>query len=166
MRVKNSPCLTSILAKGVPFNALRHDLRSIIPDFCVAFCSPEKWHSFTAFDKKHVMQEPEKNDPANLHPDLKHDTMEYNAASEGDDPIDTNKEFLIEAVDEDVTAEELNSLEDDSEQHQADALLSAENDSRNDEDNFINEPDSKVEDPIISDVQEPIDETEDERTSH
>jgi hypothetical protein len=97
-------------------------------------------------------------------PDLKHDTMEYNAASEGDVP-DIVNESAIDDEEEDVTAEELNSLGDDSVQHQAEALISAETDSLTDSDNFINEPDSEVEDPIISETQEPVDKTEDERNS-
>ena len=111
------------------------------------------------------MHQPENTDPEIIKPDLKHDTMEFSAATEGDDVLDTDTDTTMETETEGITAEELNSLEDDSIQDQAAAFISAENDSLADEDNFINEPDSKVEDPIISEDQESDDEEQNERRS-
>jgi hypothetical protein len=86
------------------------------------------------------MQHPDDTNPEPIKPDLKHDTMEFNAASEGDDVLDTDKETPLELEDESITAEELSSLEDDELEDQEAALQSAEEDSLQDEDNFINEP--------------------------
>ena len=112
------------------------------------------------------MQHPEDTNPESTKPDLKHDTMEYNAASEGDDVLDTDKESQLELEEESITAEELSSLEDDEIEDQAAAFQSAEEDSLQDEDNFINEPDAKIEDIVINPGLQDVDEEqEDERTS-
>ena len=114
------------------------------------------------------MQHPEDTNPEPIKPDLKHDTMEFNAASEGDDILDdTDKEISLESENETITAEELNSLEGDKIEDQEAAFQSAEEDSLTDEDNFINEPDVKVEDIVINpDLQDnDEEEQEDERTS-
>ncbi|MEO6721366.1 MAG: hypothetical protein ABIN67_13440 [Ferruginibacter sp.] len=100
------------------------------------------------------MQHPDDTGSEAIKPDLKHDTMEYNAASEGDDVLDTDKETPLELEEESITAEELSSLEDDAIPDQEAAFVSAENDSLSDEDNYLNEPDAKVEDPIISEDNE------------
>ncbi len=73
-------------------------------------------------------------------PDLKHDSMEYNAATDGDDILDTDKESELEIEAESITAEELNELEADSPDELAEALNTAETDSAIDEDNFLLEP--------------------------
>ena len=112
------------------------------------------------------MQQPDDTNPEPIKPDLKHDTMEFNAASEGDDVLDTDKETPLELEDESITAEELSSLEDDELEDQEAALQSAEEDSLQDEDNFINEPDVKIEDIVINPgPQDDDEEQEDERTS-
>ena len=80
--------------------------------------------------------------------------------------LDTDKETPLELEDESITAEELSSLEDDELEDQEAALQSAEEDSLQDEDNFINEPDVKIEDIVINPgPQENDEEQEDERTS-
>lgn len=112
------------------------------------------------------MQQPDDTNPEPIKPDLKHDTMEFNAASEGDDVLDTDTETPLELEDESITAEELSSLEEDKIEDQVAALQSAEEDSLQDEDNFINEPDVKIEDIVINpDLQDDDEEMEDERTS-
>lgn len=76
-----------------------------------------------------------------IKPDLKHDSMEYNAATDGDDILDTDVETALEVEAESITAEELNELEVDNPDEQANALNTAETDSAIDEDNFLLEPD-------------------------
>jgi hypothetical protein len=61
-------------------------------------------------------------------PDLKHDTMEYAASTEADDALDMDHETADEIEDEDITADELKILEDDSIDDQAAALNSVETD--------------------------------------
>lgn len=68
-------------------------------------------------------------------PDLKHDTMEYTAATDGDDQLDITDE------DDAISADELNALEDEEVDDDANALVVAENDSLADEDNFLTAPD-------------------------
>lgn len=67
--------------------------------------------------------------------DLKHDTMEFSAASEGDDRLDTDDETYEE---EDITAEELDAL-DDEEDSEAAALNAENTDFAGDEDNMPEE---------------------------
>ena len=85
------------------------------------------------------------NNPDPIKPDLKHDNMDFNAATEGDDVLDTDKESPLQLEEENISAEELSLLEEDEIEDQEAALISAETDSREDEDNFINEPDTKTE---------------------
>ena len=73
------------------------------------------------------------NDP--IQPDLKHDTMEYAASTDGDDEVNIYEE------DDDITADELNALEEDKVDDEADALNTAETDSQADNDNFLTTPD-------------------------
>lgn len=75
-------------------------------------------------------------DPEIITPDLKHDTMEFAAAADGDDSVDIPEET------EEITPEELDALYTDDEKEEAEALNTAENDSIADEDNFITEPDN------------------------
>ena len=70
-----------------------------------------------------------------VQPDLKHDNMEYAASTDGDDLLDVPDEQ------EDITADELDALEDDDIDDDAYALENAANDSLIDDDNFLAEPD-------------------------
>ncbi|MEO6231892.1 MAG: hypothetical protein ABJB11_14930 [Ferruginibacter sp.] len=83
---------------------------------------------------------PEDKNTEPVKPDLKHDSMEYNAATDGDDILDTDIETALEVEAESITAEELNELEPDNPDEQAEALNTAETDSAIDEDNFLLEP--------------------------
>lgn len=68
--------------------------------------------------------------------DLKHDTMEFSAASEGDDKLDVDDEHYEEDA---ISADELDFLEDDKIENQAEALVTAETDRQADEDNLPDE---------------------------
>ena len=70
-----------------------------------------------------------------VQPDLKHDTMEYAASTDGSDPMDVIEE------EDDITAEELDALEEDKDDEVAEALNTAEIDSQADDDNFLIAPD-------------------------
>lgn len=87
-----------------------------------------------------------------LKPDLKHDNMEYSAASDGDDRLDQDKETLFDTEAGDITAEELSMLGEEDIDTQAAALITAETDSKADADNFLE----------ISDKEELLEEMEDE----
>jgi len=84
-----------------------------------------------------------------IKPDLKHDSMEYSAATDGDDKLDTDDETYEE---EEITAEELDILEEDDTDLQAEALDSAETDKMADENTLPEEnwlediPDTKSND--------------------
>jgi len=84
------------------------------------------------------MQYSNDNTPDPVKPDLKHDSMEFSAATDGDDMLDTDKETDQEIEEESITAEELEYLEADNLEDKAEALNAAETDSEADEDNFIN----------------------------
>ncbi len=75
------------------------------------------------------------NYPEPIHPDLKHDTMEFAASADGDDIIDIDDE------ENEITAKELVALESDKPGTEANALNSAAADSLIDEDNFLTLPD-------------------------
>ena len=85
------------------------------------------------------MQEKNDDAPAPIQPDLKHDNMEYAASTEGDDKLDLDNETIQEIEDEEITAEELQLLEEDDVDNQAEALNSATTDSLADDDNFLGE---------------------------
>lgn len=68
--------------------------------------------------------------------DLKHDTMEFSAASEGNDTLDIDDENYEEEA---ISADELDFLEDDKIENQAEALVTAETDRQADEDNLPEE---------------------------
>jgi len=68
-------------------------------------------------------------------PDLKHDTMEFSAATDGDDILDTDDESYEE---EGITEEELDAI-DDIDENEAAALIAEENDFEADEDNLPEE---------------------------
>ena len=89
--------------------------------------------------KKEIMKN--KKDENIIHPiepDLKHDTMEFAASTDGDDQLDPIEE------EDDITADELNALDYEPEEIETKALNTAVNDSKFDEDNFLSagdEPD-------------------------
>jgi hypothetical protein len=68
-------------------------------------------------------------------PDLKHDTMEFSALAEGSDQLDTDNTNYEE---EDITPEELETLEDNPD-NEAAALNAVETDRQVDEDNLPEE---------------------------
>jgi len=86
-----------------------------------------------------IMQKQNNPIPEPIKPDLKHDNMEYAASTDGDDILDSDKETALEIEEEQITAEELELLQEDDVDDQAAALNSAETDSLADEDNFLNE---------------------------
>jgi len=76
----------------------------------------------------------------NIKPDLKHDTMEYAASTDGDDILDIDTETEQDIEDEEISAAELDLLEDDETDGQAAALDSVETDRNADDDvNFDKE---------------------------
>jgi hypothetical protein len=89
---------------------------------------------------KEIIKEP-------IQPDLKHDTMEFAASADGDDIVDMDDE------DDEITATELNALEDDGPSAEAYALDAVAIDSVIDEDNFLALPDDidELEDDDIDD---------------
>jgi hypothetical protein len=84
-----------------------------------------------------------KKDP--IKADLKHDNMEYSAASDGDDILDSDVQITLLTEEEQITAKELELLLDDDFDHQAEAFNSAESDSMVDADNFLNEEETDEE---------------------
>lgn len=84
-----------------------------------------------------------------IKPDLKHDTMEFSAATDGDDLLDTDDSSYEE---EEINAEELDAIEDDA-ALVAEALNAAETDREADPDNLPDEnwtddlPDTEDEEP-------------------
>lgn len=91
------------------------------------------------------MQDPRKNPEEPVKTDLKHDSMEFSAGTEGDDVPDTDAESTLDLEDEEISAEELDYLEGDEPDDQAAALNSAEVDSQADAENFLNEPEQEEE---------------------
>ena len=79
-------------------------------------------------------------------PDLKHDTMEFSAPSDGDDLLDIEE-------DEEITANELESLNQ-QEEDEAYALEAVSVDSQADEDNFLLQPE---EDEFEEDTEDDLD---------
>lgn len=97
------------------------------------------------------MKKRENSNSEQIRPDLKHDTMEYSAATDGDDKLDPDQ--LDDLVTDDITAEELSLLEADSEDEEAAALSSVEADSASDTDNFFTSPDEMDElDDLVKDA--------------
>ncbi|MGC4100176.1 hypothetical protein [Ferruginibacter sp.] len=68
-------------------------------------------------------------------PDLKHDSMEFSASTDGEDILDTDDNSYEE---EGITAEELDTIEDDPD-NEAIALVAEETDFEADEDNLPDE---------------------------
>ena len=75
------------------------------------------------------------DDQKDIMPDIKHDTMEFSAATDGDDKLDMDDASYEE---EEITAEELDVLEDEPD-NEAMALNSVETDRLADEDNLPEE---------------------------
>jgi len=73
--------------------------------------------------------------PEDIKTDLKHDTMEFSAATDGEDALDTDDASYEE---EEITAEELEILDDD-DYNEAAALVSVESELTVDEDIFPEE---------------------------
>ena len=69
-------------------------------------------------------------DEHDIKSDIKHDTMEFSAASDGDDKLDMDD---VTYEEEKITAEELNTLEDEPD-NEAMALISVETDKLADDD--------------------------------
>ena len=86
-----------------------------------------------------------------IKPDLKHDTMEFAASTDGDDKMDTDDATYEE---EDITPDELDVLEDEPD-NEAAALNAAETDRLVDEDNL---PEEDWTDDIKDDEEEDEDE--------
>ena len=80
--------------------------------------------------------------PQPIQPDLKHDTMEFAASADGDDIVNFDDE------DDEISASELDALEDEQPDTEGYALNAAEADSKIDEDNFLTSPDELEEDDI------------------
>ena len=76
-----------------------------------------------------------KKEEEEIKPDLKHDTMEFSAPSEGKDQLDTDDATYEE---EEITPEELETLEDNPD-NEAAALNAVETDRQVDEDNLPEE---------------------------
>ena len=79
--------------------------------------------------------EKKSNQTDDLKSDLKHDTMEFSAATDGDDLLDTDD---LTYEEEGITVEELNLLEDEP-MNEAAALIAAETDREIDENNLPEE---------------------------
>ena len=80
---------------------------------------------------------PDKNDP--IKPDLKHDNMEFTTPPEDLDKSNLDTADILKLEEEEITAEELDQLLKDDDDEQAAALITAENDSKADADNFLEE---------------------------
>jgi hypothetical protein len=76
------------------------------------------------------MKKENEKDPKEVKPDLKHDTMEFAAPTEGEDPLDMDDESYEE---EEISAEELELIEEDDEDEAA-AYVAAEDELAADED--------------------------------
>ncbi len=73
--------------------------------------------------------------PEDIKADIKHDTMEFSAATDGDDKLDTDDGSFEEDT---ITAEELEALED-NEANEAAALVAEQNDFELDDSNLPDE---------------------------
>ena len=92
------------------------------------------WHNFSILIYINRVMKKEK--PSNdIKPDLKHDTMEFSAATEGEDKLDTDDAGYEE---EGITEEELDAI-DDADENEAAALIAEENDFAIDETNLPDE---------------------------
>jgi hypothetical protein len=76
--------------------------------------------------------------PDQIKPDLKHDTMEYAASTDGDDVLDSDDPYREE---DEISSEELDFIEEDDLDAQAEALNSVEEDRQADNDVIFDEKD-------------------------
>ena len=81
-------------------------------------------------------------EPEDIKPDLKHDSMEYSAATDGDDVLDTD----TQREPDEISAEEIDALEDDDLDEQALALEAVEEDRAADDDINFSEADDEADD--------------------
>lgn len=81
------------------------------------------------------MKKENKNESKDIKTDLKHDTMEFSAATDGEDKLDIDDEDYEE---EEISPEELEIL-DDSDENEAAALVNVENELTVDEDHLPEE---------------------------
>lgn len=81
-----------------------------------------------------------KQNPNDVKTDLKHDTMDFSASSDGDDKLDLDNLDPLREEDA-ISDEELDALEDDSDDDMAAALNAVENDRQADPDNLPEESD-------------------------
>ena len=88
---------------------------------------------YCEFIKTITMKKQPKNTDAE--PDLKHDTLEFSASTDGEDVLDTDDPSYEE---DGITAEELDTIEDEPD-NEAIALVAAETDRMADEDNLPDE---------------------------
>jgi hypothetical protein len=97
------------------------------------------------------MKKENEKKPGDIKTDLKHDTMEFSASSDGEDPLDIDDTTYEE---EEISAEELDILEDE-EEDEAAAYVNAENELSIDED-LLPEEDwtEDLEDPSDDDEEE------------
>lgn len=84
-------------------------------------------------DKKKITEQ-------DIKPDLKHDSMEYSAATDGDDVLDTD----TQREPDEISAEEMDFLEDDDIDEQALALETVEEDRAADDDVNFSESDNEA----------------------
>ena len=95
------------------------------------------WHVFTSvYIKLYNMKKQDNDTEKDIKTDLKHDTMEFSAATDGDDALDTDDETFEE---DGISIDELDALEDDDLDDQAAALDSVETDRKEDDDNLPEE---------------------------
>jgi len=95
------------------------------------------------------------NKNTDVDPDLKHDTLEFSAPTDGDDALDIDDPTYEE---EGITAEELDTIEDEPD-NEAIALAAAENDRIADDDNLPEED-------WIDDVEDEDEKDEEESNHH
>ncbi|MEP6676556.1 MAG: hypothetical protein ABJA78_15450 [Ferruginibacter sp.] len=88
------------------------------------------------------MDKKKNNEHPDIKPDLKHDSMEYSAATDGDDILDTD----MQREPDEISAEEIDALEDDDLDDQAAALESVEEDREADNDINFSEADNEADD--------------------
>ena len=91
------------------------------------------------------MQHDSQPKKAPIKADLKHDSMEYAASSDGDDILDSDNQAKLFTEEEQITASELDLLLVDDFDNQAEAFNSAASDSLIDADNFLNEDETEDE---------------------
>ena len=89
---------------------------------------------YTYLHQNHVMKKIHVNEKE-IRADIKHDTMEFSASTDGDDKLDLDDATYEE---EEITAEELDLLGDETE-NEGMALVSVESDSLADDDNLPEE---------------------------